>query len=192
MPPHQNPITGALKAGTWACRETFLAVLTTNAPVIYPVFRRNIERITSSIFSHHSSSSFASLPFPFNRSTLSRPNRKKGRKSVNALPTMTTVTATETETGELGQGQGATESTTMMLGTWANCEGGGVAGGEGGGRRGGGIVGEGHEVDEHCWGRGSRDYIMRTPVGGWDLKDLERGGGHVVLYGDGRSPGGWI
>ncbi|KAH7036337.1 hypothetical protein B0J12DRAFT_581836, partial [Macrophomina phaseolina] len=40
-----NPTTGALKAGTWACRETFLAVLTTNAPVIYPVFRRNIARI---------------------------------------------------------------------------------------------------------------------------------------------------
>ncbi|EKG15676.1 Protein of unknown function DUF3129 [Macrophomina phaseolina MS6] len=207
-----NPTTGALKAGTWACRETFLAVLTTNAPVIYPVFRRNIARITSSIFSHHSSSyDFASLPFPFNKSTLSRPNRCKGRRSVNALPTMTTVTtgsmtemgdverpAVKTDDGREHVAAATSESTTMMLGTWATCEVGVVVGDEDGnaGRRGGEGGGIGVEEvgdEEHCWGRGSRDYIMRTPVGGWDATDLKSGEGHVVGYGvGGRSPGGWI
>ncbi|GME24125.1 hypothetical protein GTA08_BOTSDO03734 [Neofusicoccum parvum] len=43
----KDPVAGAQKATTWACRETFLAVLTTNAPVVYPLFRRGVERVAS-------------------------------------------------------------------------------------------------------------------------------------------------
>ncbi|KAL1638833.1 hypothetical protein SLS58_008538 [Diplodia intermedia] len=40
----KNPHTGVLKAGTWACRESFLAVLTANAPVVYPAVRLTVNR----------------------------------------------------------------------------------------------------------------------------------------------------
>ncbi|CAK7225147.1 hypothetical protein SCUCBS95973_005762 [Sporothrix curviconia] len=35
-----NPITGAQQAGSWACRETFVAVVTSNLPMIFPLARR--------------------------------------------------------------------------------------------------------------------------------------------------------
>ncbi|KAK8012185.1 hypothetical protein PG989_000445 [Apiospora arundinis] len=34
-----NPITGAQQAGSWAVRETFVAVITTNLPMVFPMFR---------------------------------------------------------------------------------------------------------------------------------------------------------
>ncbi|KJR88211.1 uncharacterized protein SPSK_07260 [Sporothrix schenckii 1099-18] len=34
-----NPVTGAQQAGSWACRETFVAVVTSNAPMIFPLLR---------------------------------------------------------------------------------------------------------------------------------------------------------
>lgn len=36
----QNPIKGAQNAGSWAVRETFIAVVTTNLPIIYPLFHK--------------------------------------------------------------------------------------------------------------------------------------------------------
>ncbi|CAK7216060.1 hypothetical protein SBRCBS47491_002703 [Sporothrix bragantina] len=35
-----NPVTGAQEAGSWACRETFVAVVTSNLPMIFPLIRR--------------------------------------------------------------------------------------------------------------------------------------------------------
>ena len=35
---------GAEQAGSWACRETFVAVVIGNAPMIYPLFRRLARR----------------------------------------------------------------------------------------------------------------------------------------------------
>ncbi|EFX02433.1 hypothetical protein CMQ_2482 [Grosmannia clavigera kw1407] len=35
-----NPVTGAQQAGSWAVRETFVAVVTSNAPIIFPLLRR--------------------------------------------------------------------------------------------------------------------------------------------------------
>ncbi|KAK8071289.1 hypothetical protein PG997_011492 [Apiospora hydei] len=34
-----NPVTGAQQAGSWAIRETFVAVITTNIPIVFPMFR---------------------------------------------------------------------------------------------------------------------------------------------------------
>ncbi|KAK8002222.1 sugar transporter [Apiospora arundinis] len=34
-----NPVTGAQQAGSWAVRETFVAVITTNLPLVFPMFR---------------------------------------------------------------------------------------------------------------------------------------------------------
>ncbi|KAJ9314340.1 hypothetical protein DTO271D3_5317 [Paecilomyces variotii] len=36
---------GAEQAGSWACRETFVAVIIGNVPMIYPLFRRILRRI---------------------------------------------------------------------------------------------------------------------------------------------------
>ncbi|KAL1849545.1 hypothetical protein Plec18170_007453 [Paecilomyces lecythidis] len=36
---------GAQQAGSWACRETFVAVVIGNAPMIYPLFRRILRRL---------------------------------------------------------------------------------------------------------------------------------------------------
>lgn len=36
----QDPVNGAQLAGSWAVRETFVAVVTTNLPMIFPLFRR--------------------------------------------------------------------------------------------------------------------------------------------------------
>ncbi|OAA65565.1 hypothetical protein SPI_02352 [Niveomyces insectorum RCEF 264] len=35
-----NPVTGAQQAGSWACRETFVAVVTSNLPMVFPLVRR--------------------------------------------------------------------------------------------------------------------------------------------------------
>lgn len=35
----QNPVTGAQQAGSWAIRETFVAIITTNVPILFPMFR---------------------------------------------------------------------------------------------------------------------------------------------------------
>ncbi|KAH7220440.1 uncharacterized protein BKA55DRAFT_486387, partial [Fusarium redolens] len=35
-----NPIKGAQESGNWACRESFVAIVTTNVPMIFPLIRR--------------------------------------------------------------------------------------------------------------------------------------------------------
>ncbi|KAI9732407.1 MAG: hypothetical protein M1834_001615 [Cirrosporium novae-zelandiae] len=53
-----NPVTGAEKAGSWACRETFVAVVIGNVPMIYPMFRRWMTRLgATSVFSSYLSAS---------------------------------------------------------------------------------------------------------------------------------------
>lgn len=43
-----NPITGASQAGNWAVRESFVAVVIGNLPMIYPVLHRGVRRFASS------------------------------------------------------------------------------------------------------------------------------------------------
>ncbi|KAK8099581.1 uncharacterized protein PG998_012822 [Apiospora kogelbergensis] len=44
-----NPIDGAEQAGSWAIRETFVAVITTNLPIIAPMFRLWITPIFNTV-----------------------------------------------------------------------------------------------------------------------------------------------
>ncbi|KAF3931423.1 hypothetical protein ABW19_dt0202184 [Dactylella cylindrospora] len=37
-----DPINGALAAGSWACRETFVSAIIGNVPMIYPLFMRGV------------------------------------------------------------------------------------------------------------------------------------------------------
>lgn len=44
LTPLQAGKNGAEQAGSWACRETFVAVVIGNVPMIYPLFRRAARR----------------------------------------------------------------------------------------------------------------------------------------------------
>ncbi|CAK7202052.1 hypothetical protein SEUCBS139899_004771 [Sporothrix eucalyptigena] len=52
-----NPVTGAQQAGSWACRETFVAVVTSNLPMIFPLVRHWGSPIFSGLRSSMSSKS---------------------------------------------------------------------------------------------------------------------------------------
>lgn len=47
----QDPVNGAQQAGSWAVRETFVAIVTTNVPMIFPLVRRWFSPIFGSISS---------------------------------------------------------------------------------------------------------------------------------------------
>ncbi|KAF1961445.1 hypothetical protein CC80DRAFT_237658 [Byssothecium circinans] len=87
----KDPVNGAQAAGSWACRETFVAVVIGNLPMIYPHFMRGVEKALSMSglsrsgrSSHNSGQPEAdSLPL---RSRLSAPARRGKLRSVNALP----------------------------------------------------------------------------------------------------------
>lgn len=53
----QDPVNGAQLAGSWAVRETFIAVVTTNLPMVYPLFHmllgRHISTWVSTMRSTH-------------------------------------------------------------------------------------------------------------------------------------------
>ncbi|KAM0097745.1 hypothetical protein ACP6JE_007721 [Aspergillus fumigatus] len=53
---------GASQAGSWACRETFVAVVIGNAPMIYPLFRRAARRAGWYISSRGHSQSYPAYP----------------------------------------------------------------------------------------------------------------------------------
>jgi hypothetical protein len=44
----RDPVGGAQQAGSWAVRETFVAVIIGNIPMIYPFFRRALRNIMDS------------------------------------------------------------------------------------------------------------------------------------------------
>ncbi|EHK98561.1 hypothetical protein M7I_5652 [Glarea lozoyensis 74030] len=46
----RDPIGGAQQAGSWAVRETFVAVIIGNIPMIYPFFRRTTRKLLDSSF----------------------------------------------------------------------------------------------------------------------------------------------
>lgn len=90
----KDPVNGAQAAGSWAVRETFVAVVIGNVPMIYSLTRRGVEKVFSSmagVSSRYGRSSRSdgyqqdgdSLPL---KSSLSRPVRHGKKGSVNALP----------------------------------------------------------------------------------------------------------
>lgn len=89
----KDPINGAQAAGSWACRETFVAVVIGNIPMIYPLTRRGIEKVYSmagasrlgrSQRSNGHQGDGDSLPL---KSSPSEPARQGKTPSVHALPT---------------------------------------------------------------------------------------------------------
>ncbi|KAF1964295.1 hypothetical protein BU23DRAFT_493064 [Bimuria novae-zelandiae CBS 107.79] len=86
----KDPVGGAQAAGSWACRETFVAVIIGNAPMIYPLCRHTLQRVYSTLSVHRSgysrSDSHPSGSLPL-KSRLSAPARRGKLRSVNPLPT---------------------------------------------------------------------------------------------------------
>lgn len=58
----QAGANGAQQAGSWACRETFVAVVIGNVPMIYPLFRRVARRAGLYITSRSGSESYPAYP----------------------------------------------------------------------------------------------------------------------------------
>lgn len=146
--PKQNPTAGALKAGTWSCRESFLAVLTANAPVIYPAFRVTVNRVTSSIFSHGSDSGF----FPW-RSTLSRRINRRRRMTGEPRSSSRRSAAASVVMMEGGwSGTAGTTGSSVALGTWASCEASGKGVVDGGTEE--FRPADERELEAGCWGKG--------------------------------------
>lgn len=46
-----DPVNGAAQAGSWAVRETFVAAVIGNIPMIYPLFARTVAKVQSSVLS---------------------------------------------------------------------------------------------------------------------------------------------
>lgn len=89
----KDPINGAQAAGSWACRETFVAVVIGNVPMVYQLTRRGVEKVYSlagaskygrTSRSNEDQHDGDSLPL---KSSLSKPARRGKNRSVNALPT---------------------------------------------------------------------------------------------------------
>lgn len=87
----RDPVNGAQAAGSWACRETFVAVVIGNIPMIYPLTRRGVEKVYSMAGGSRYGRSNGyqhdgdSLPL---KSNMNRPARHGKNRSVHALPTV--------------------------------------------------------------------------------------------------------
>jgi len=95
-----DPVHGALLAGSWAVRETFVAVIVTNLPMLFPLFKRWLSPCIGTIGSSlginsHKKSGNSSGKLP-TLETFGQGGRrnKKGPRSVHHI---TNVTCTESE-----------------------------------------------------------------------------------------------
>ncbi|KAF4867116.1 hypothetical protein CGCSCA2_v000166 [Colletotrichum siamense] len=103
----QDPVNGASQAGSWAVRETFVAVVTTNVPMIFPLIRRWFSPIFGTVVStlplSNTNNKYGSkgpnLPQPGSIKLDDVPdskNRKKGRQPFSQYP-ITEITGTGSE-----------------------------------------------------------------------------------------------
>ncbi|KAE8145823.1 hypothetical protein BDV25DRAFT_144306 [Aspergillus avenaceus] len=93
-------LNGASQAGSWACRETFVAVIIGNAPMIYPLFRRMARRAGWYISSRGADNSYPladSDGTPGNSGT-GQSKRRRFRHPLS-LPDTQWGTASETQWG---------------------------------------------------------------------------------------------
>ncbi|KAK2779289.1 hypothetical protein CKAH01_11370 [Colletotrichum kahawae] len=102
-----DPVNGASQAGSWAVRETFVAVDTTNVPMIFPLIRRWFSPIFGTVVStlplSNTNNKYGSkgpnLPQPGSIKLDDVPdskNRKKGRQPFSQYP-ITEITGTGSE-----------------------------------------------------------------------------------------------
>ncbi|KAF7545719.1 hypothetical protein G7Z17_g8958 [Cylindrodendrum hubeiense] len=83
-----DPVNGAMLAGSWAVRETFTAVVTTNIPMLFPHFKKAVaplvSRVGSSLGFSRNSKSGGGTGSRFSKVTLDTWNRNNSRKG--AIP----------------------------------------------------------------------------------------------------------
>ncbi|KLU83806.1 hypothetical protein MAPG_02857 [Magnaporthiopsis poae ATCC 64411] len=89
-----DPINGAQQAGSWAVRETFVAVITSNIPMIFSVMKRFTGGIFTSIRSITRSGGTSRRPQGGSNGMIAGDNfndvpldNRRGARSVNPLPT---------------------------------------------------------------------------------------------------------
>lgn len=71
-----NPVKGASESGEWACRESFVAVVTTNLPIVAPLLRRRLCPFNSASSSNGSKRASNSQPgFRLDDNVLSHASR---------------------------------------------------------------------------------------------------------------------
>lgn len=83
----RDPVNGAQAAGSWACRETFVAVVIGNIPMIYPLTRRGVQKVQSIGHSQRSNGYQGdgdSLPLKYAQD---KPSRQENHRDIHALPT---------------------------------------------------------------------------------------------------------
>lgn len=107
----KDPIGGAQTAGSWAVRETFVAVITTNLPMVFPLVSGWLKPIFSSLARSMRSGSYEkSADGKFRRSIatfgggVGDGQNRQGRAPRTANP-LTGLTFTESEERMLSQGQ---------------------------------------------------------------------------------------
>ncbi|KAK6818980.1 hypothetical protein PG987_016433 [Apiospora arundinis] len=107
-----NPVTGAQQAGSWAVRETFVAVITTNLPLVFPMFRiwlypiaGTVRQYSSRALSHPSKDSRSGITGgstkpqqPGGAFSLDDRNPRRG-KGVRSVDHITGLTFSESERG---------------------------------------------------------------------------------------------
>ncbi|KAL1641261.1 hypothetical protein SLS58_006163 [Diplodia intermedia] len=165
----KDPVNGAQAAGSWACRETFVAVVIGNAPMIYPLFRRGVEKAYSSSglsrygpSSNRNTDGANSLPL---KSSLSKPARRGKLRSVNALPT---TYHDDVEEGVVG---GGWDSKERIFATVVEVDGG---------------SGRGSAADGSSASSSVRDAVVKTDSTTTTiLEEQEEGGGDERQRGDG-------
>ncbi|TDZ28980.1 hypothetical protein C8035_v007300 [Colletotrichum spinosum] len=100
-----DPINGAQQAGSWAVRETFVAVVTTNLPMVFPLMRKWLSPVFGTIAStisktgtrnRYGNSKRSELPAPGSIKLDDVAERKKGRAPFSQYPiTEYTMTGSE-------------------------------------------------------------------------------------------------
>lgn len=86
---NQAGANGASQAGSWACRETFVAVIIGNIPMIYPVVRRVARRANGYLISSRRGDQ-SSLAYPLsedqNNTDKSAQNRRRKFRHPLSIP----------------------------------------------------------------------------------------------------------
>ncbi|KAF3922694.1 hypothetical protein ABW21_db0204825 [Orbilia brochopaga] len=91
-----DPVGGALAAGSWACRETFVSVVIGNIPMIYPLFMRGVNA-AKKMYATGTGRSYGSSKSGGTAMELPRYNNPNGRKKGQYSMGRTILDATESE-----------------------------------------------------------------------------------------------
>ncbi|KAI1437289.1 hypothetical protein GGR50DRAFT_700273 [Xylaria sp. CBS 124048] len=106
----EDPIGGAQVAGSWAVRETFVAVITTNLPMVFPLISQWIRPLLTSIARSMRSGTYEkSTDGKFRRSIATfgggMTGGRGGQRNLRTANPLTGLTFTESEERMLSQGQ---------------------------------------------------------------------------------------